>query len=68
MMTIKGCNDYDEIVTGATVYHVLGFSLSCFLPDDLFRIARSLLTCSTDSKDNDVGTIHVHNQSACVLI
>jgi hypothetical protein len=49
--------------------YVFGFSLSCFLPDDrlgllvLLRIDSFLLACSTNTKDNDVNTVHVYNQS-----
>jgi hypothetical protein len=69
----KGCNDSDEIVVRLPVMF-FGFSLSRLLPDDLhgllvlLRNSPYLLTCSTDVKDNDVSTVHVYNQSTCVLI
>jgi hypothetical protein len=70
--TIK-CNDSDEIVVRLPVMF-FGFSLFCFLPNDLpgllvlLRNASSLFRCSTDINDNDINAVHVYDQSAYVLI
>jgi len=64
--TLQGYNDSDKIVVRLHVCHMFDYDLPGLLI--LLSIAPSLLTCSTDSKDDDVGTVHVYNQCACVLI